>query len=124
MNSPIDFNAHRQRLLDEKEEVARCLLAHSGNFNASIRAEPCDRSDLAQEQRDIRIEDRLAEIEDRHLEAIDEALHRLISGAYGNCEACHQPIDGARLNAMPDAALCVSCQKERESFGNLRIFTV
>ena len=123
MNSPIDFNAHRQRLLNEKEEVARRLMPHNRAFKASIKSEPCDWFDVAQEQNEVRIDDRIAEIEDRHLEAIDEALHRLIAGAYGKCETCHKQIDQARLNAVPDATRCVHCQKDQESFGQLRVFT-
>ena len=121
MDSPIDFNTHRQRLLAEKEEVAKRLLSHDGAFRASIKSEPCDAFDVAQEQNDIRIEDRIAEIEDRHLEAIDKALHRLMAGVYGKCESCNKPIDRARLNAVPDATLCVECQEAREGSPRLRI---
>ncbi|MDF1787645.1 MAG: TraR/DksA family transcriptional regulator [Verrucomicrobiales bacterium] len=123
MDSPIDFNAHRQRLLDEKEEVARRLLAHSGVSDASVESEPCNWLDMAHERNEIRIEERIAAIEDRHLHAIDEALHRLISEAYGNCETCNEPIDRARLNAAPDATLCAHCQNNRESVGHLHVFT-
>ena len=45
--------------------------------------------------------------------AIEEALARIRSGAFGVCEACKQPISKARLEAVPWTHLCRGC-KERE----------
>ena len=42
--------------------------------------------------------------------AIDAALGRVDAGTYGTCEACHQPIPEARLEAVPEATLCVGCK--------------
>lgn len=44
------------------------------------------------------------------LQAVDDAVARLDAGAYGVCQACGGPIGEARLEAMPDATLCVSCK--------------
>jgi DnaK suppressor protein len=41
---------------------------------------------------------------------IDRALGKLDAGTYGLCEQCGQPIPEARLQALPHAALCVSCK--------------
>lgn len=49
------------------------------------------------------LENRLAEI-NRTLEKIDK-------GIYGQCEKCGQPIGKKRLTAMPEAKLCLKCQK-------------
>jgi RNA polymerase-binding protein DksA len=46
------------------------------------------------------------------LEEIDDALVRLQAGTFGFCERCGAEISGARLEAMPHARLCVSCQRE------------
>lgn len=45
---------------------------------------------------------------------IDDALRRLDEGSYGVCEACEQPIEGARLEALPFARMCVRCKAETE----------
>ena len=42
------------------------------------------------------------------------ALERLETGTYGNCESCGQPIGKARLQAFPRATLCVSCKQREE----------
>jgi len=43
-----------------------------------------------------------------------DALDRLRSGEYGTCEACGNPIAGARLRAMPEVTTCVACQEAEE----------
>lgn len=49
-----------------------------------------------------RIRDQLAEVE--------HALHKFEDGTYGFCDSCGQPIDPARLEALPQASLCLSCK--------------
>ncbi len=41
---------------------------------------------------------------------IDAALGRVDAGTYGHCEACQEPIPRARLEALPEATLCVDCK--------------
>jgi RNA polymerase-binding protein DksA len=46
----------------------------------------------------------------RRLESIDHALRYAERGTYGICERCGQPIDPARLEAVPETTLCVTCK--------------
>jgi DnaK suppressor protein len=39
----------------------------------------------------------------------ERALAKLDEGTYGICDSCGEPIAHARLEAMPDVALCVTC---------------
>jgi DnaK suppressor protein len=41
---------------------------------------------------------------------IDRALAKIESGHYGLCEQCGLPIPDARLQALPQASLCVACK--------------
>jgi len=52
-----------------------------------------------------RLRDLLAELE--------HALRKFEEGTYGLCDSCGQPIDPARLEALPQANLCVSCKAQR-----------
>ncbi|HET9317416.1 MAG TPA: TraR/DksA C4-type zinc finger protein [Vicinamibacteria bacterium] len=45
---------------------------------------------------------------------IDEALQRLEKGTYGRCEECDEEIPPARLQALPFATLCLTCQELQE----------
>ncbi len=41
---------------------------------------------------------------------IDAALSRVDAGTYGTCEACGKSIPKPRLEAIPEATLCVGCK--------------
>ena len=64
----------------------------------------------------------LGDTERRELEEIALALEKIESGTYGKCEAsldtpmdqCHIFISKPRLDALPTARLCVSCQEAEE----------
>lgn len=58
----------------------------------------------------------LASEEGRTLQAIDDALRRLYRAPerFGFCAACSEPVGLARLEAIPHAAHCISCQTQQE----------
>jgi DnaK suppressor protein len=51
----------------------------------------------------------------RSLSEVDEALERHRHGTYGVCGSCGAIIPPERLEALPTAALCVSCAATRRS---------
>jgi DnaK suppressor protein len=50
------------------------------------------------------------------LERIKSALARLAGGEYGMCDDCEGDIEDKRLEAMPFATRCRSCQERAERF--------
>jgi DnaK suppressor protein len=48
-----------------------------------------------------------------NLRDVEHALARIDSGDYGTCEGCGEPIDPARLEAVPAAHYCISCAGRR-----------
>ena len=48
------------------------------------------------------------------LQSIERALRALDLGVYGVCERCGTHIDSERLEARPDATMCLDCQREVE----------
>jgi len=61
------------------------------------------------------LEKRLA-LEKRLVESLNEvehALQKYESGTYGLCDSCGRPIEQARLQAIPQASLCLSCKASR-----------
>ena len=75
-------------------------------------------ADLASEhyQRENSLE--LYLYEQELLKAIDQALDRIQEGSYGTCAACSRPINPRRLLAVPNAKLCLNCQREKERNGH------
>lgn len=49
------------------------------------------------------------------LEQIERALKRIADGTYGKCSNCEGEIPLARLEAMPEAEMCLSCKEREES---------
>ena len=45
---------------------------------------------------------------------IEQALERLDSGAYGECNNCEEMIPPKRLQAVPWARYCIDCQEQAE----------
>jgi RNA polymerase-binding transcription factor DksA len=54
----------------------------------------------------------LARAEARLVE-LDAALQRTADGSYGTCARCGRPIPAERLDARPEATLCVACAARR-----------
>ncbi len=48
---------------------------------------------------------------ERQLAQVESALHRMADSSYGRCERCNEEIDFARLKAVPETTLCMSCQR-------------
>lgn len=44
------------------------------------------------------------------LAEVEHALDKFAKGTYGLCDICGQPIDPERLEALPQANLCLSCK--------------
>lgn len=53
--------------------------------------------------------------EQSKLNDINRALKKFENGSYGICEKCKQEIELERLEAMPSAKFCMSCEKETEA---------
>jgi len=50
----------------------------------------------------------------RHLIQIKKALTRIKLGNYGICEKCGKMIDTDRLMVMPEATICIDCERKKE----------
>jgi len=44
---------------------------------------------------------------------VEHALHKFEEGTYGFCDSCGKPIDPARLEAIPEASLCINCKAQQ-----------
>lgn len=48
------------------------------------------------------------------LDLIERAIEAARQGTYGICEDCGERIDPARLEILPEATLCLECQRKFE----------
>jgi len=47
------------------------------------------------------------------LREVEHALEKYEAGTYGLCDSCGQPIERARLDAIPQASLCMKCKAQQ-----------
>ncbi len=60
----------------------------------------------------LELEKRLA-LENRirqEMAKVEHALEKIKNGTYGMCDNCGQPISPERLEALPQASLCLNCK--------------
>jgi RNA polymerase-binding transcription factor DksA len=57
----------------------------------------------------LALEERLGE----SLNEVEHALQKYEAGTYGLCDSCGQPIEQGRLEAIPQASLCLSCKAKQ-----------
>jgi RNA polymerase-binding transcription factor DksA len=84
-------------------------------------AEPsADEADLDAYEREKTLA--LIQTLERKLDSIDHALRLARNGTYGICESCGERIDPARLEILPEATLCLNCQRQKERQNRRRRF--
>jgi DnaK suppressor protein len=47
------------------------------------------------------------------LNEVEHALQKYEAGTYGLCDSCGQPIEQGRLEAIPQASLCLHCKSQQ-----------
>jgi DnaK suppressor protein len=109
-----NYDILRSRLQSEQERLAREL----EQLRASVRPaeERREGSPFGKREEEAteaaELETRL-ELEKRLMEQLAEVEHALAkfeAGTYGLCDSCGKPIDPARLEALPQASLCLECK--------------
>jgi DnaK suppressor protein len=105
----------REQLLT-REHLLQAEVAEQGAFVA-VSAEPGDDVDAASSV--LRQDEALSCLrrECEELQAIEGALARMNAGQYGICTDCNKDIAVRRLEALPMAERCLSCQEKRERRG-------
>jgi len=104
----------RQTLVKRRDALRRTLAGELGLIKSLEGQAVGDLVDLALDSSQGEINSQLAEVESRELANVEKALQRIELGEYGRCEHCDGNIPSARLQAVPDATLCIRCQREAE----------
>lgn len=101
-----------KKLLEKKaEEVRRSMSAQKAAQVVARLDCPSDEGDLSQQHHEEWIFLNRNTIDMKLLREIADALHRIEAGQYGVCMECDEQISIKRLDAVPWARYCVSCQE-------------
>ncbi len=108
------FKKQREQLETEYKRLTS-ELAQLQN-NASSAEERREGSPFGKREEEatetLELEKRLA-LENRvrqEMATVEHALQKIKKGTYGLCDNCGQPIDPERLEALPQANLCMKCK--------------
>ena len=99
--------AYRAMLIEKRRSV---LAGLGTKFDTLARLGRVAEDDQAQISHEEFISLRVNGMDYEQLRLVEEALDRLDSGDYGVCLSCEEPIAPKRLNAIPWARYCVTCQ--------------
>ncbi len=112
-NGPKPKMANYKKILEKKaEEVRRSMSAQKAAQVVSRLDIPSDEGDLSQQSHEEWIFLNRNTIDAKLLREIADALHRIEIDTYGVCMECDEPISPKRLEAVPWAKYCVTCQEK------------
>ena len=101
------LKAEEKRLRDELAQIeteAQTTEAHrEGSPFGKREEEATESSDL---EKRLAMEKRIGGA----MTEIEHALHKLDEGTYGKCDVCGKTISPERLEALPQASVCVDCK--------------
>lgn len=105
----MDINTIEKSLKSKRDE----LLAKAEKLHGDVhnRKEPYDK-DLSEQAIELENLDVLLELDRetrQELKLVIEAISRIESGDYGQCQACGAAINPDRLAALPYTDRCISC---------------
>jgi DnaK suppressor protein len=111
-------NQIRVRLEAEKKRIHEELTQLVSNQQADERREGSPFGKREEEATEsMELEKRLAL--ESQLKAlvteVEQAIRKLAAGTYGYCDICNQAIDPARMEALPQAILCLSCRQKMKN---------
>jgi RNA polymerase-binding transcription factor DksA len=110
-------DARLKRLLEEEQARLQGDIDHLSSIKYRRIASSNHMAESATAAYDQASNQALLKQLQHRLKRVERALAKFDNGSYGYCENCGQPIDFARLKALPDARFCLHCQRQRETMG-------
>lgn len=113
---PIDADAAKRSLLEEREKLIHQLGELGADENGELRSD-VDLGEGFADAAAITAErtERLGIVESLKgtLDSVDLALGRIEDGTYGTCANCGKNIGAARLEGRPASRYCVDCKSKQ-----------
>ena len=113
---PIDIEKYKSKLQAREQELLHDRRTAEQEVIDAPSAEVEDALDRANSSEAREDAERTLDREYTELEEVQDALQRIEAGTYGICEICGEPIQPARLDAIPWARYCLKDASQRENF--------
>lgn len=106
-----DVTEIKQRLEAQLVELTERQRRIAGPLTTPLDADSSERAVEIEDDAALAAQNALIE---REILSVDRALERIAEGRYGQCVRCGDAIAPARLEARPEAALCIACAAAEE----------
>jgi DnaK suppressor protein len=101
------LDSERKRLIEEMEQLKSTMRPADERREGSPFGKREEEATESYElERRLTLEKSIRE----QLASVEHALQKFEDGTYGLCDDCGQPIDPERLEALPQATLCLDCK--------------
>jgi RNA polymerase-binding transcription factor DksA len=120
----VDREGVEARLDARQAEIARTRAAirraGDGMRDSELAHVDNHPGDTASELHDEELDETTAMLLEEEERRIAEARRALADGTYGTCKSCGREIPAERLEAAPEAVLCLNCQQHFEGLHRQR----
>ena len=109
----LKLGAIRKQLLSMRDDLMKTV--RNQKISDAMQNDIGDSVDEASRSIERELLFELSDNERVTLDQIEAALRKIDKGTYGLCESCQKPVARARLEALPFARYCISCQNTSEN---------
>ena len=103
------LESERKRLMEEMEQLkAGARPTEERREGSPFGKREEEATETLEWEKRLALEDRLRGL----LTGIEHALDKVEKGTYGLCDNCGKSIDPARLEALPQASMCLDCKAQ------------
>lgn len=105
----------KQALEAQRDEIiAEQIAREKERLELVGQSDHGDDADIADKAVTGNLLDKISQGSELKMTMIERALERIMRGTYGKCLSCGTEIATKRLEVIPYAALCVSCQSKKD----------
>ena len=98
-------------LESRKAQIIKNISGVNAELKQLSSLELNDEGDHASVNNNSMVESAIVQQQEKELQEIDVTLNKIMSGTYGTCEMCEDPIGFQRLKVKPHAIYCIACRE-------------
>jgi DnaK suppressor protein len=101
----------KEILESRKEQIIKNIMGVNAELDQLSSLELNDEGDHASVDNSSMVESAIMKQQEKELKEINVTLGKIVSGDYGICEMCEDPIGFQRLKVKPHAIYCIDCRE-------------
>ena len=105
------LEAERKRIMDQLNQLKSSQPMDERREGSPFGKREEEATESMELEKRLALENRLILL----LAEVERALQKMDAGTYGVCDVCNEAIDPARMQALPQAILCLSCRQKMKN---------